>query len=405
MDKTSHRTISRLSLVGCLLGFVTPHVVAQTSPWYLGASQRIEHQSNIYSASSGAQSDTISITSLLAGFEIPVSRQQLFGRATVSANRYQNRSVLNNNSHSAQLGLNWETAGNLAGTVAIDSSETVGDFSPFGLAATTDNNMVSTTGARATARFGLVTRLSGEVGASARRTRYDNPFYIARNVDIEEAFVGVRYRPAGSLVLGAALRRTLGEYPNFRNPAPGRFTPEGFQADNLDLTADWPLTGASRIDARFSIGENSYDTLTVGNYNGLTGALTWNWRPSGRTTAAFGWTRAAGDETSLSTIPGRAAVTTSINRVADTLFARAEYELTGKIRANAGLAYSDSSTLNLATLSAGSERVTTANLGLVWSATRNIRAGCDVLFRTATRAGAPGYDATNFGCFGEFVLR
>lgn len=405
MSKTSHRTIGRLSLLGCLMGLLSLQAQAQTSPWYLGINQRLEHQTNIYQASSGEQADTISTTSLVGGFNLPVSRQQLFGRATLSANRYQNRSVLNNNSYTAQLGLNWETAGNIAGTVTLDSSETIGDFSPIGLAASTDNNMIQTTGGRATARFGLVTRLSGEVGVSARRTRYDNPSYVARNVDIEEAFAGVRYRPAGSLILGAALRRTLGEYPNFRNPAPGRFTPEGFEASNIDLTAEWPLSGASRIDARASVGENKFDTLTVGNYDGLTGAVTWNWRPTGRTGLVFGITRTAGDETSLSTIPGRAAVTTSINRVADTLFGRAEYDLTGKIRATAGLAYSDTTALSLASLTTGKERLTTANLGLVWEATRAIRAGCDVLFRTASRTGGPGYDATNFGCFGEFVLR
>jgi hypothetical protein len=405
MSKTSHRTIGRMSLMGCLLGLLSIQAQAQTSPWYLGINQRLEHQNNVYQASSGQQADTISITSLIGGFDIPVSRQQLFGRATVSANRYQNRSVLNNNSYNAQLGLNWETAGNIAGTVALDTSKSLADFNPFGLGAVTDNNGLETSGARATARFGLVTRLSGEVGISARRTRYDNPLYVARNLDIEEAFAGVRYRPAGTLVLGAALRRTLGEYPRFRNPAPGAFTPEGFEGNNFDLTAEWPVSGASRIDARASFGETKYDTLTAGNFDGLTGAVTWIWKPTGRTGAAFGFTRTAGDQTSLNTVPGRAVVATSISQVADTLFGRVDYDLTGKIKATAGLAYSDTNTLNLAAQTTGKERLTTANLGLVWEATRSIRAGCDVVFRTATRAGAPGYDANNFGCFGEFLLR
>ena len=216
----------------------------------------------------------------------------------------------------------------------------------------------------------------------------------------------MRYRPAGALVLGVGVRRTLGEYPNFRQPVGGGFTPEGFEANNVDLTAEWPLSGASRVDARFSLGKNKFDTLAVGNYDGLTGALTWNWKPTGRTGLVMGVTRAAGDEASLSTLPGRASVATSINRVSDSLFARAEYDLTGKIKANAGLAFSDSTALNLATQTAGAERLTTANFGLVWEATRAIRAGCDVLFRTATRGGGgAGYDSTNFGCFGEFVLR
>ncbi len=405
MSKTSQRMIARLSVLGGLMGLLTLQAQAQTSPWYLGINQRIEHQSNVFSASSGELSDTISITSLIGGFDIPVGRQQVFGRATLSHNRYQSRSALNNDGHSAQLGVNWETAGNIAGTLAFDTSKTLADFNPFGLVGVTDNNGVETNGVRATGRFGLVTRLTGEIGASARRTRFDNPLYFARNLNIEEAFAGVRYRPAGALVLGIGVRRTLGEYPNFRQPVAGGFTPEGFEANNVDLTAEWPLSGASRVDARFSLGKNKFDTLAVGNYDGLTGALTWNWKPTGRTGLVMGITRAAGDEASLSTLPGRASVATSINRVSDSLFARADYDLTGKIKANAGLAFSDSTALNLATQTAGAERLTTANFGLVWEATRAIRAGCDVLFRTATRGGSPGYDSTNFGCFGEFVLR
>ncbi len=406
MTKTSRRTPARLSAIGCVLGLLALQAQAQTSPWYLGINQRLEYQSNVFQASAGEVSDTISITSLVGGFDLPVGRQQFFGRASLSANRYQSRSALNNNGHAAQLGVNWETVGNLAGTIALDSSESLAEFNPTGLPGVTDNNRTSTTGARATARIGLVTRLTGEVGVSTRKTRYDNALYQSRNLNIDEVFGGVRYRPAGALILGIGVRATRGEYPNFRNPGPGRFTPETFDRDNVDLSAEWPMSGASRLDARVSIGRDRYDTLTAGNYDGVTGSLIWVWQPTGRTSLTTGYTRTSGDQAQVTNIPGLAPYTASINRVSDTLFASADYELTGKIKAKAGLSFSDASNLDLTRQTTGSERLTGATLGLVWEATRAIRAGCDVSYRTrASQAGVAGYDASIFGCFGEFVLR
>jgi hypothetical protein len=379
---------------------------AQTSPYYVGASQRFEHQTNVFQAASNEVSDTISSTSLLAGLDQPIGRQRLQASATVTANRYQNRSELNHNAYSLLAGLDWETVGNLSGNITADASQSLADFNPSGLLGVTSNNTTRTSGLRGVARLGVVTRLTVEAGGATRTTRYSNPLYVLRNLDINEVFGGVRYRPAGSLVLGLALRATRGEYPNFRNPAPGSYTPEGFKRNNVDLTAEWPISGASRVDARMSVGKDTYETLTARDYSGVTGAVTWRWQASGRTSVAVGYTRTSGDEATLNTTPGQIPYATSATRLSDTMFSTVSYDLTGKIKLNAGVTWVDGSTVSLVGGSDTVDRGYNASLGAVWEATRAIRAGCDVTQRSRNAtSGSAGYDAASVGCFGQILLR
>jgi hypothetical protein len=406
MTKTSRLNTVRLSAVGCAIGLLSLQAAAQSSPWYVGLNQRFEHQNNVFQTATGQISDTVSTTSLVGGLDQPIGRQRLFGTASLGTVRFQNRAQLNYDAYNGQLGVNWETAGNLSGTVALDASQSLADFTPIALPGVTSNNTTNTVGGRVTARMGVVTRMTVEVGAATRRTRYDNPLYQIRDVDIDEVFGGVRYRPAGSLVLGIGLRATRGEYPKFRNPAPGRYTSEGFDRNNVDLSAEWPLSGASAIDARLSFGKDKYDTVTARNFSGVTGALTWRWQPTGRTAMTTSFTRRSGDDATVNFLPGQLPYATSATRESNALAVAVDYDLTGKIKARAGLSATEQTAVDLLLGTSSREFLTAATLGFAWEATRAIRAGCDVAQRSrSTRAGVPGYDATTFGCFGEFVLR
>lgn len=399
---------ARLGGVALALGLATLAAQAQTSPWYVGVSQRFEHQSNVLQRAS-AVSDNVSSTSLVGGLDLAVGRQRVFGRASIGHVAYSDLKALNHDSHDLTLGVNWETAGNLSGTVALESSRSLADFAAAtAVTGVTSNNLTRSDGARFIARMGTASRFSLEAGGSTRRVRFDNPDYITRNANIDEGFVGVRYRPAGSLVLGAALRLTRGEYPNFRNPRPGIYTSEGFDKDNIDLTADWPLSGASRVDARLSIGKDKYDTLSARNFSGVTGELRWRWQPTGRSSLVSTYTRRSGDDASVSLGANLVPYAAAASRVTDIIAVTGEYDVTGKIKARAGLSYSDGTNIALGTTNGAAlaEVITAANLGFVWDATRSIRAGCDVAFRNrASKAGVAGYDSTTYGCFGEFVLR
>ena len=82
------KRIARLSAVGAALGVFALQALAQSQPWYIGAQQRFEHQTNVFGTSAGQVSDTVSSTSLLAGIDQTIGRQRLFGSVVAGANRY-----------------------------------------------------------------------------------------------------------------------------------------------------------------------------------------------------------------------------------------------------------------------------------------------------------------------------
>ena len=407
MTKIPRPTPGCVAAVVCVLGLSSLPAQAQMGPWYVGLKQRLEHQSNIFQTAANSVSDTVSTTSVVGGLDQPIGRQRLLGTATLGRAHYQKRSDLSHDQYSGTLGLDWETAGNLSGNVALDASQSLADFTPAGLPGVTTAHITRSSGLRASARLGAPSaRFGFDVGGALRRTRFDNPAYRIRDLDIDEVYGGVRYRPGGTLVLGLRLRKTQGEYPKFRNPAPGRYTPEGFDRDNVDLIADWPLSGASAVNARLSFGKDRYDTVTARNFSGVTGAVAWRWQPTGRTVLNTSFTRNSGDDATVNFLPGQVPYATSAARDTNALASTLDYELTGKTKLRAGVSVSESSSVDLLLGTRTREFITGATLGLTWEATRAITAGCDVALRNrASRTNVPGYDANVFGCYGQFVLR
>ena len=406
MNKTCSIVLRRGAVAAAALA-CTVSAFAQASPYYIGVNQRFTHQSNVFQTSASPVSDTVSSTSLIAGFDQPISRQRVFGSLTASANRYSDLSQLDHSAYSGRLGVDWATIGNLTGSLTADTSQRLADFNPAGLPGTTVKSITKNQGIAAVVRLGVVTRFTVEGTLAHRKTRNSDAIYASRDLDINEGSLGVKYRPGGALVLGAAVRLTQGDYPRyFFDPLAGTYASESFDRQNLDLTADWPLSGASTVTARLSIGQDDYDSVTARDFSGVTGSVNWNWKPTGKLSLSTGFSRSAGDDTQIVIGPDLSYDTNSISRVRNTLSFNAGYEVTAKIQARAGLSYSDGTSVNAAGTSSGSDRATTASLGLSWAPTRSIRTGCDlghVQRRGSSLASA--YDNNTIGCFGEFVLR
>ncbi|TMH01247.1 MAG: hypothetical protein E6H79_15665, partial [Betaproteobacteria bacterium] len=118
--------------------------------------------------------DTISTTSLLAGFDQPISRQRLHADATLSANRYKNHSELNNNGYSLKAGWDWATIEHLSGTLSAELNRQIAQYSLSSdtTTALTDLNVETNRLISATAALGGVTKLTFEGGLTHRSVDY-----------------------------------------------------------------------------------------------------------------------------------------------------------------------------------------------------------------------------------------
>ena len=141
---------------------------AETSPWYIGASQGFTHQSNVFASFSNPQSDTISSTGVLGGLDLQLGRQHLYANGNAQINRRQNFSELNNVSYGFIGGLDWQTIERLSGSLQYTANQSLANYADVRFA-TVIRDVQKTQATVATVRYGITPRL----GIDARRRAAD----------------------------------------------------------------------------------------------------------------------------------------------------------------------------------------------------------------------------------------
>lgn len=400
---------------------------AQTSPYYLGLAQSIGHESNLLRLSDGVEtpagysrSDTVSSTSLLAGIDQPIGRQRLYGDVAFRVNRYSSNDLYNNQSYTANLGLDWATINRLSGKISASTNRSLLTFNlqQNGLAdgLLREKNFEDTKTLDASAQVGVVTQYSLYAAAGYREV--DNSSsrasVQARNFRQQTLSGGVRWQPSSLLSLSAGLRGTSGRYPQYRERTLGSNTydADSFKRQDLDLTATWAPSGQSTVNARLSTGKTDYELDELRNYSGVTGALSWAWQASGKLRLTTSLSRDTGQEsyglTQLNT-----AGSADYSRVSTTARLAADWAFSSKINVNASFAHTDRDlTRSFSTLpganNSGKERSQILSIGARWAPLRSVLVGCN--FNTDRITGSGLLDGTHIkgngvSCFGQLMLQ
>jgi hypothetical protein len=440
MNETTKRP-ARATLIaaaGALLTLGVPHAQAQSegtgttatapnqasSPYYLGASQGFTHDSNVYRIPSGP-GDNYSSSSLLAGFDQRLSRQRVFGSASVSLNRYQEQTQLNNTSYDLAAGLAWETLYNLSGNLdaSLDqhlSAPAANIASPQAVRNLARRQSVSGVG-----RWGGVSiyTLEGTLGYSS--LDYSAPEYVTSESRQEYGSIGLYYRQSPLLRLGVAVRLDRARTPQAFQQPDGTFLSNQVNGRHLDFLADYELTGRLSANARLSYTrQTNSNAASDADFSGVTGDLRLAYRATGKLGLTLSVARQAGFDATASGAPVVPVDTTTPattpvaglyenNRVTNSLGLGATYEATSKINVNAGLSYARArvvSTLSSTGGSVGSADVVDAlkgaTLGVTYAIARPWLLGCNLAFDKRDVSGAVvyTYEATSIGCSARFKL-
>lgn len=379
---------------------------AQSSQnYYYGIRQGLYMDDNIYMSPSNAKSDVYGTTTLLGGLSMPLGRQRLHMDGQVSRSYHTEATSLGSTGYNLRGGLDFETVERISGAVNAWAQRSRADFGGLGIDYQPVDNISTARGIDASIRKGVVTRLTLEGRMGYRTQRYSRSDYRSRDVDVWDGSVGIHYRPAGSLVLGAALRLTEGEYPTFTLLPDGRSQSEGFKGRNIDFSAVWPVTGASTVRAVVSVGKKEFDNWKSNDYSGVTGNLYWDWIYSGRTQLQFGLSRDTGTEPYVQIpIGDEVPIGASGTLVRDILSARMTYALTGKTTLSARAEYL-SATMPGRRALLGRERLYKLGVGVRWQATRVVAAGCDIDRKQRLAPSDYTYTSNRFGCWAEAVFR
>ncbi|TXD96651.1 hypothetical protein FUT87_05665 [Mitsuaria sp. TWR114] len=385
--------LHRLSLPFALLASASCWAQSdQGSPWYLGASLGHYYTDNVFRSNAAESSDRLTSLSLLAGMDTRLGRQRLHADGRFNDTRYQDNSRLDNRGYSLDTGLDWETAGNLSGTLDYTRARTLADFnSNTGIAPTTERNLQTDQSAGGSVRLGLpgLSPFTLE-GTFVRRQRdYSLPLWDTQEYRQNTSSVGLLYNASSAWRFGLAGRYTKGRVPV-----------NGFEWDrkDIDLTALWRATGASSLNARLS--RSTSDTFT-----GLTGSLNWNWAPGGRWTLSTKLSRDTGVETYYLGINNGQS---DFNRVQTAFQTQFSYRITGKLTAQAGVGFTRLSRDRDIALGGirSKDNSKQYSLGLAWEALRNVTVGCQYtrLDRDTTDV-IYSYNAYTAGCYVQGMIR
>lgn len=389
------KRLHRLALPAALLAAASGTVRAQSdagSPWYLGASLGHYYTDNVFRSNAASNSDQLTSLSLLAGADTRLGRQRVHADARFNDTRYQDNNSLNNRGYNIDTGLDWETAGNLSGTLDYTTARTLADFnSNTGIAPTTERNLQTDRSLGGSIRLGLpnLSPFTLEGTFSRRERDYSLALWDSQEYRQNMSSLGVLYNASSAWRFGVAGRYTKGRVPS-----------NGFEWDrkDIDLTARWRATGSSSLDARIS-------RSTSDSFTGVTGSLSWNLSPGGRWSLNTKLSRDTGVEAYYLGINNGLA---DFNRVQTALQSQLSYRLSGKVTATAGLGITKlSRNGDIALPGAGAKDDSKQySLGLNWEALRNVTVGCSYTrFDRDTSNVLYSYNAYTAGCYVQGMIR
>lgn len=389
-----------------LLPALAQPAFAESSPYYLGASQTLGYESNLYRiggtrtlpAGAKSKSDTVASSAVFAGVDQTWGRQRLSGSATLRADRYADNSHLDNNGYGLKLALDWATVDRIAGRLAVQSDRSLRNYDPVyqsGQPAERnieDNNLV-----QASVRIGVVTRMTGEATLSRRQVRFTAQAFAQSQYDQDIGSVGLRYRPSSALALGMTLREGRTTRPSLNDPSTRR---------DVDLSATWDPSALTSGFARISYTQSDHSNAAQRNFSGVTAELRGSTQVTGKLRLNAKFSRELGLSYSLFDFAGLTSAT-EFDRVGTMFRLGADQELTGKIALNAAVEYQRRNFAGTRfTILSGDDSTTTVELGVRWNATRAIQAGCNLsqASRSVHVIGNP-YSSTSANCYGQFTLQ
>jgi hypothetical protein len=399
----------RLSLAALLCAALfAPAAQAQTDdtvPFYAGVAAGVTHVSNVYRVGPSVglpagtvNSDNVTTAALLAGVDKRLGRQHLKVDGTLQDNRYADNPTLNNSAYTLRAALNWETAGDLSGTVSAQNNRSLAQFNlGSGAELVTGKNLERSQEYGATVRLGVASRYSIEAGVNRRSRDFSAEQYDRFVYSQHTTSLGAYAKPGGNVRFGLVARRTEGDYPRyplfFANIRVGTMAVD-YVRDDIDLTANWSTGGSSQLFARVSTSRARHDpnNSPLRDFNATTGVISGSWQPTGKIKLGLQFARDTGQELLISNA--------DVNRVYNSWQFNGDYALTGKLSLNASASNSRNQRDD-----GGFDKERSHGLGLRWAITRSLSLSCQ--YNHAARDSSVlqyAYSANSYGCTGQALV-
>lgn len=225
------------------------------------------------------KSDYWSATTLGLRVDKPYAQQRFLADVTVTANRYQNFSLLDFDALEYRAAWNWHLTPRVAGTLSADRSEALVNYADF--------RDVSQRNVRVSEsqRFSAEAWMSGgwHVLGGVAREKSENSvtFLQERGFSATGTEAGFKYVAGSGSSAVLAWRTYDGEYLE-RTLDPVNLLDDGFKRWESDLSLSWVASGRSALDARLAWIDYRADHFAQRSFAGVAARLGWRWQPAGR---------------------------------------------------------------------------------------------------------------------------
>lgn len=216
---------------------------------------------------------------LSAGLDVDwrPARQQVEARLSKSQVRFDRNTQLDYDGSDYQIKWNWRVGNHWSGRIGATEKVTQSSFSD--LVNLQVNNEITRESRFVNADWQFHPRWS--VGAGATTLSSSNSATQQASLDYDEtaysATLGYR-TPKGS-ALRLQLRRVDGEYPKRTQV----FLDRAYTQDELNLLGDWTVSGKLVARGRVGYVQRQNDTVSARDFSGLTGRLSADYMPTGKT--------------------------------------------------------------------------------------------------------------------------
>lgn len=307
---------------------------ADLTPFSFGASETIEHQSNLnHTDDSIKQADWLSTTELRAALDQALGRDRLTASAAVNYTKYRNADDRDATGYQAATTFDWSTIGDLSGALGASSSRRQYIYGVNGgeTVSTSSRNLETTNNLFARAELGGQSRWTLFAGINAMNRDYSAASFASNEERQWSTTAGTRYSTSPDLSFGLTGDYVRGEYPHYVSLS-GTPESQNFTSKSISATTRWQASGNSGLDA--SLGYTTQNSDLQSSQHFVSGALNWTWTPPSHFRVRFGLSRStnggvvSGNLNSLNDRSLNNAATLNVN-----------YELTAKVSLVADAAY------------------------------------------------------------------
>jgi Putative beta-barrel porin 2 len=395
---------------------------SEPNPYYIGVSQALTHDSNVYRIQDGP-ADYYSSTSLFGGFDQLISRQRVYARASASLNRYHEQDPLNNTSYNFAGGLDWETIEHLSGNLyAAYNHGLAAPVAAVGVPVQQTKNLTDLFNVNARARWGGPSLFTIEGYLDYSSTNYSEPIYVTSESSTGTASLGGYYHSGGPVRVGLAGRVTRTHTPKaFIDPTTNQYVSTDLDGRNVDLLLDYDLSGQLVGNARLSYTRQSNSGPGSADFSGFTGGVAMNWTITGKTSLRFdaahdtGFNAQAYNTFVFTPTSTGIALTPIVgvynnNSLTDSAGLGVNYSATAKITATGNARYLRARTKTGSVAGPLPDIVDISkilSIGANYAITRAWGAGCSAGYEKRDVSGGQNfsYDAKTVGCSTQFVWR